>query len=113
MEWLLFNFLLQIDDQLCSIGPVLQPSWKQNFRSKDQQHTDSRSRNYFYQEIKKIANLKPFQQQQVTVMKQRKCKYIYGIRRPTHCSCRRLAVIKFRGILWDQDIDYKWAEISD
>ena len=36
MEWLLFNFLLQIDDQLCSIGSVLQPSWKQNFRSKDQ-----------------------------------------------------------------------------
>jgi len=29
-------FYYKIDKQLCGIGSVLQPSWKQNFRSKDQ-----------------------------------------------------------------------------
>ena len=102
-----------IKDFLRRICPEFQFPREEQLDSKNEQHADAGGAYHLDHILEETAEVKPFQEEQVAMVKNRQDQYIYSERRPAHGFGRWFAVVEFRRIFGCKDVDHERPDISD
>lgn len=98
---------------LSHVGPEFHLSGKQHFGCENEQEAYRRGTEYLYEKQPERPKLKPFQENQVAVVKQHQHKHINAVRRPAHGFGGGFTVVELGAIAGGQYIDQEGAGIGN